>query len=443
MTDPGALLGAGPLNPAHQAMEPRRAAAGSIALAHRAMRNRRSSRLHKTVSLADEIWSLCKRSALVAALVPTFLGGPAYCQERKNYDEQRIQALIDAAMRGEPLPGRLPDTHQSSNNQRYPGLLVLPPDISSPSSDPVVLYPAVPAKPIDTHAQEDAIRVRKLTAGYNAFAFNLFQAVRQSSRGHNIFISPLGAAMLLSIAERGSKGTTQQEIAQALHIEQIKGAELDDQGKKLLDLLSSKDQTMQLEIANGVWVNEPASINTDFISLLKKFYNASIDKANFADGKAVNQINDWVNSRTHGKIPAMLQRLNPSDRLAAINAIYFKALWASKFPRKSTADKSFKLASGSAISHPRMKQSGAFAYYEDASLQLIALPYVGSGTMFVFLPREPLDAFLDGKTQADWAGWVGKLENRAGCIELPRFKLERSATSRSRRRFWASGPPLG
>lgn len=73
-----------------------------------------------------------------------------------------------------------------------------------------------------------------------------------------------------------------------------------------------------------------------------------------------------------------------------------------------------------------MKQKETFVYFEDSELQLLGLPYKGSGVyMFVILPQEKhgLDNLLKNLTQARLTELLKKRGKAEVHVELPRFKV--------------------
>ena len=72
-----------------------------------------------------------------------------------------------------------------------------------------------------------------------------------------------------------------------------------------------------------------------------------------------------------------------------------------------------------------MSRTGKFRYLEQDAFQAVELPYSdGAVSMFVFLPKGRLDAFLGVLTAENFEQWTMRMESRKGTLELPRFKLE-------------------
>ena len=93
-------------------------------------------------------------------------------------------------------------------------------------------------------------------------------------------------------------------------------------------------------------------------------------------------------------IPTILDEVDPMMVSYLLNAIYFKADWASKFDQKNTKEETFTTEEGS-IKMPLMHQNVLINYVKNAIFSAVNIPY-GNGmwNMTVLLPEE-------GKTTDD------------------------------------------
>ena len=278
--------------------------------------------------------------------------------------------------------------------------------------------------PLSPLSSQKIQALQKLAADYDSFGFQLLKAASKSYPKTNIFLSPLGAAFALSIARSGARGATQQEITRGLRLEKLPPAGIDGANEKMLDALSTLAGSLKLEIANGLWTDQKAQMKPEFIATARNFYNGEAAAADLQSPAAVGQINSWVNDHTHGTIPSIIGQLDPLTVMVLVDAVYFKALWNGPFGKALTLEKPFKLDGGGTIPHPRMQKSAFFDYYETSSFQLVALPYRGSATMYVLLPKSSLAKFIQDLTPENWQKWIASLEGRAGLLELPRFNLD-------------------
>ena len=265
--------------------------------------------------------------------------------------------------------------------------------------------------------------VGSLADSYNNFGLKLLVNIRQAAPQKNVFISPAGLALVMSMVADGARAETLQEIRSTL---QINGPmDLNHANQALLEQLLGLDPTVKLEIANSVWTAQDAPVKPSFMADMRQFYRAESASVNFKDPATAGKINNWVSEHTQGKIPRMVEPPLDQNRMILIDAVYFKGDWMTTFDKKLTQDKPFSLEEGSKISHPRMSRSGEFAYYEDDGCQAVRLPYVGRRiNMYVVLPKTSLSGFLQDLTLDRWRKMVLEFQSRRGTLGLPRFKLK-------------------
>ena len=95
-----------------------------------------------------------------------------------------------------------------------------------------------------------------------------------------------------------------------------------------------------LDTANAMYVDEKMKMSSSFDDLadiLSNTYQASLKRCDLSSEETMNEINDWVNEKTHGLIPSILDEpMDPSIRMTLLNAVYFKAAWVNAFEKELT-----------------------------------------------------------------------------------------------------------
>jgi serine protease inhibitor len=266
--------------------------------------------------------------------------------------------------------------------------------------------------------------VEKTAASCNAFGLKLLAQTRQAAPGKNVFLSPVGLALALSMAANGAQGETLRQMLATLQLE-AGAPDLNEANQALLEHLSKLDAKVKLEIANSLWTASDAKIKSTFLDVMHQSYQAEVASVDFKDPAMAQKINDWCSEHTHGKIPKMVQPPLGLNRLILLDAIYFKGDWTAPFDKKLTHDMPFTLGNGQTVQHPRMSRTGDFEYYENDAFQAVRLPYAGRvASMYVFLPKKSLDDFAQNLTMENWQQWTRRFRSEKGTLELPRFKLE-------------------
>ncbi|MBF2073194.1 MAG: serpin family protein [Synechococcales cyanobacterium C42_A2020_086] len=267
----------------------------------------------------------------------------------------------------------------------------------------------------------------RLIEANTRFGFKLFSQVWQPSNATNLLISPSSIAMALTMTYNGASGSTQQAIATALEIQNLTLEELNAANAALRTSLETADPQVKLAIANSLWGRQDFAFNPDFLQRNQQFYDAEIASLDFASPEATDRINTWVNQNTEGKIPTIIDRIDPQHVLFLINAVYFNGTWTTQFNPAATQDRPFTRLDGSQKNHPLMSQSGSYLYRETEQFQAISLPYgEGRFSLYVFLPSPDsnLNEFLQTLTPENWNRWMSEFARRPGAIRLPKFTFE-------------------
>lgn len=271
----------------------------------------------------------------------------------------------------------------------------------------------------------------KLVAANTRFGFKLFSEIFKENSNQNIFVSPTSVAIALAMTYNGADGSTRQAMAQTLELQGMSLDEINQAQQALSQILENPDPKVKLSIANSLWAREGISFKPEFIQIAQKFYEAKVTNLDFKNPNAVSTINNWVSQNTNGKIPTIIDQIDPSAVLFLINAIYFKGSWAKEFPKNATQELPFTLLNGTRKQHPLMSQSGKYRYYENESFQAVSLPYgAGRLSLYVFLPQPnvTIPSFYSNLTTENWEQWIKQFASREGSIVLPRFKVEYDIT---------------
>lgn len=188
----------------------------------------------------------------------------------------------------------------------------------------------------------------------------------------NYMFSPFSIKSALALAANGADGKTKNEILSALEINDIDG--FNNLSKTLIESYSQTD-ALKLNIANSIWINSDKTtqkFKDEFKKIATEYYKSEVK--NVDNANAVDEINLWVNKKTNGKIP---QIVNSADDFEAmlINAIYFKAAWKNVFNKSATKPDKFISADGKETKIDFMNQTGWFEFAKTNTAQIINLPY--------------------------------------------------------------------
>jgi len=286
----------------------------------------------------------------------------------------------------------------------------------------------IPFEPTVTYGEgygEEAVAQQ----AQSRFALKLFDRLLQQQPQENLFFSPLSIHLALSMLYNGAAGETQAAMAEVLEAQDLSLHELNWTNAQMARWLVERSQAegpIQVQIANGLWVDQTLTLRPPFLQALATYYQAVANRVELGSRQTVQAINRWVAERTQGQIDRIVDRLSREDRLVLLNAIYFKGEWTQPFDPSLTEPQPFTRPDGRRVQVPLMAQSGRYGYRETEQLQVVRLPYgEGELAMVILLPKPgvSLEALRQELSPETWQEWTGSLPTRPGSLRLPKFKL--------------------
>ena len=223
----------------------------------------------------------------------------------------------------------------------------------------------------------------------NQFTLNFLKTVNDVDKSGKSFIySPLSITYVLGMVNDAATGKTEQELEQTLGFHEGSIKAVNEYCKKLIDGLPKVDTNVQLNIANAIFLNKEYTLKKQFEQDMQTYYDAKAEALDFSSSQTLDHINGWCNEKTKGMIPTILNEVQPYIVSYLLNAIYFKAEWASKFDAQNTQNEDFTTENGKK-QLPLMHQNVLIQYVNNGMFSAVKMPY-GNGmwNMTVFLPEE-------------------------------------------------------
>ena len=214
----------------------------------------------------------------------------------------------------------------------------------------------------------------------NRFTLNFLKAANEADQSGKSFIySPLSITYALGMVNDAAVGETEKEIEQTLGFLQGGSKAVNEFCKNLIDNLPKVDNKVTLNIANALFLNAGRTLKKQFEEDMKNYYDAKAEVLDFsASLQSAAVINKWCEDKTKGMIPDIIEATDAEAASYLLNAIYFKADWASKFDEKNTKEESFASLNGN-LTLPLMHQKVLIRYHKDDVYSSIKMPY-GNGS---------------------------------------------------------------
>ena len=275
----------------------------------------------------------------------------------------------------------------------------------------------VPAVPIELTKADAGIRDAS-----NASGLDIFSRLYAVRGGKDVSFSPLSLSLAFAMAAEGAEGNTYQQISDALGWGAATKEDLGAFYRKMIEGLVKADPKVSLTSSNSLWTARGLALKDAYKKLLADYFSAESYEVDFADAGTLGKINKWCSDKTDGKIPQMLQELNPQTRMMLINALLYKATWAMTWTVQQNRD--FKDEAGTRSKKDYLYAHGDYRYAEFDDCQAIALPYGdGAYEMVVFLPKTGYTVEKILPTIRDKGGMM-RLYSQDAEVWLPKFTTE-------------------
>jgi serine protease inhibitor len=294
--------------------------------------------------------------------------------------------------------------------------------ISAPSCKKEPEGPKQP-KPIDL-----PVKAGEVIAGSNSFGIDLFRITALEENG-NLMLSPLSASTALTMLLNGCNTQTYEQIRDMLGYEGLTLDEINATYSSLVGQLLAADPEVQLALANAVFYRQDFLVKQPFLQAMDSSYEAEIAALDFSQPSALATINGWASDNTNGKIPKVLNEIEPDMVMFLMNALYFKGNWTYQFETSQTSAAPFHLENGNIIEVDMMKSLIPAKTYSGNGATAVELPYGRQNfSMVIILPDNSLQEYLPGFDKTDWSSITAALDaiEEPGEVEMvmPKFKFE-------------------
>ena len=211
------------------------------------------------------------------------------------------------------------------------------------------------------------------------FAVTLFQNTADDDE--NTLLSPLSVMSALAMTANGADGET---LAQ---MEAVMGMDVSELTSTLHNYKNS--QSSQLKLANSIWFNESniLTVKEEFLQTNANHFKADLFEAPMND-RTLKAINNWVEEKTEGMIPEILDQIPADAMMYLINALAFEAEWPEVYLETSIEETVFTKEDGT-VQDVELMHSSEYQYIEDELATGFIKPYKGGDYAFVaLLPKE-------------------------------------------------------
>ena len=260
-----------------------------------------------------------------------------------------------------------------------------------------------------------------------AFNLNLIKTVN-NNRTSNYLISPYSIEIALAMLKEGAKGNTKDEITKVIGDRSINDVTINN----------------HVSVANAAFIKNQYKnyIKNDYYNILKNQYNSELL---YDDFKTPQVINDWVNRKTNGMIPSILNDIDENFVLGIANALAIDVEWDNPFDCIDTRSEKFTKIDNKTIQTEMMHKSfkyEEYKYLENVSAKGVIIPYKkynsttgeedydsGNNLEFIaILPKDNVNTYINNLTESALNDLLSSAKEASSDFEirlgLPRFKYD-------------------
>ncbi len=278
---------------------------------------------------------------------------------------------------------------------------------------------------IDPIPVEDVQQIAEMN---QQFGWKIFNQEQTAKPGENVLISPWSIQTALQMAVNGAKGNTLTEMLRLLGCETCEVASLNQFHGDLNTLLTLQSGHPTLTMANGYFYDpNRITLKPPFVTTLGEDYDCGFKDLDFrAEEASLAYINNWVKEGTKGKIDKILEKITDFDVAFLINALHFKADWATGFAPEATYTGEFTKADGSTVPVQLVNADRNFSFKQSDQFNLVDIPFRDSTYSISFIQpgQNNTDAAWHKKIDATaWLAMYNGIQYERAIVNFPKLKL--------------------
>lgn len=254
------------------------------------------------------------------------------------------------------------------------------------------------------------------------FSFELFKALTEEE---NPVFSPVPVYLSLALLANGAEEDANREILEALNVANLTEEKFNAYYHKLIGLLETESEGVELNISNSIWHDQTFEANTDFLQLNKTYYDTDTFKLDFSDKKAPTEMNEWVSNATNGKIDEIIDTIDANTVMYLFSTIYFDGKWEVPFEMEGTYESEFSV-DGETLELDKMTGRFELDHIITDAEEGIILPYEDDQFSFIALMpnrEQTVREYLETMDQAKIMELVNAVEKDEVDILLPKFEV--------------------
>ena len=188
-----------------------------------------------------------------------------------------------------------------------------------------------------------------------------------------------------------------------------------------------------IKVGNSVWLQDNLTLRSNFSKDIDRILGATTENVDFSDFSTTNQINQWVNDKTAGLIPTIVDSFDPDTSIFIANALHFKDKWLYPFQEQHLNgdplyidffledEENTPIPADFMLTKNEDIGFGTISQGEETLAQVIQIPYISGGFhMKIIFPEnktdQPLKYLEDSMTSEDNGNYQAILLNNLSTL---------------------------
>merc|ERR1711942_406671 len=214
------------------------------------------------------------------------------------------------------------------------------------------------------------------------FSQSLYVQLAETSEDENFVFSPLSLHSALSLLYLGTRdnSSSQQQLGQSYQ-----------------QVVQSYMGQHSFLYGNHIWVGEGFTLKPDYQELVSSQFGSNISSLDFAGAHPEQEVNDWIEKMTGGKISNLVDSFSSGTMMFLANALYFNEKWLQPFEDKNYTGYPIEedfYSIGGKMKVPMIQQISSKIVYGEIEtqndlLQVVTIPYENKDfEMQIILPKD-------------------------------------------------------
>ncbi|XP_008297380.1 serpin peptidase inhibitor, clade F (alpha-2 antiplasmin, pigment epithelium derived factor), member 2b [Stegastes partitus] len=256
-----------------------------------------------------------------------------------------------------------------------------------------------------------------IAAAIQKLGVQLLQNLETTPEQPNVIISPLSISLALSQLALGAVNETEELLMRHLH-ENAHPCYHQSLHNVLVQLRNN-----DLHIATQIFLRQGFEPKQEFINESRRLYHSEPTIL-----ESLQQVNEWVENATQGKMTDFLPALPPNVLVMLINAVHFKGEWKARFDPRFTSRGVFYVDEKHMVDVEVMEDAKhPLSLFIDNELeaQVASFPFLKFMSLLVVMPLSGEVNVPSLSAKLNISDLYNRLpKERAVQVKVPKFKLE-------------------